>query len=179
MSIADEAAAHVNNLLRDVADFPQTGVIFKDLTPVLADGPALRAVTDAIVAHHGGPRAFDVVAGVEARGFVLGAAVAYAAGVGIVPLRKAGKLPREVHAATYDLEYGEATLEVHTDAFQPGMRALVIDDVLATGGTLGAAVSLVERAGAVVAGISVVLELSFLHGRERMAARDINALVVV
>ncbi len=179
MSIADEAAAQVNNLLRDVADFPQPGVVFKDLTPVLADGPALRAVTDAIVAHHGGPEAFDVVAGVEARGFVLGAAVAYAAGVGIVPLRKAGKLPREVHAATYDLEYGEATLEVHTDAFQPGMRALVIDDVLATGGTLGAAVSLVERAGAVVAGISVVLELSFLHGRERIAPRDINALVVV
>lgn len=179
MPVTAEAVASVNRLLRDVPDFPQPGVVFKDLTPVLADGPALRAVTDAIVAHHGGPEAFDVVAGVEARGFVLGAAVAYAAGVGIVPLRKAGKLPREVHAASYDLEYGEATLEVHTDAFEPGMRALVIDDVLATGGTLGAAVTLVERAGASVAGISVVLELSFLHGRERMGQRDVHTLVVV
>jgi adenine phosphoribosyltransferase len=168
----------------DVPDFPQPGVMFKDLTPLFADGPAFREVIDAIVAHHGG--AFDVVAGIEARGFVVAAAVAYAAGVGVVPVRKAGKLPRAALSTAYALEYGEATLEVHEDAFGGGdgtararRRVLVVDDVLATGGTAAATLGLVERAGGIVIGLTVLLELAFLHGRERLAGRPVHALLTV
>ncbi len=162
----------------DVPDFPKPGIVFKDLMPLFADGEVFRQVTDGIVAHYGAD-SFDVVAGIEARGFVLAAAVAYATGKGVVPVRKAGKLPREVFAASYALEYGEATLEVHRDAFVAGQRVLVLDDVLATGGTAGAALELVERAGGTVAGLTVVLELSFLGGRERLGARGVHALLTV
>jgi len=162
----------------DVPDFPQPGVVFKDLTPLLADGPAFAETIRAIVEHHGAD-SFDVVAGIEARGFMLAAAVAYATGVGMVPIRKAGKLPRQAHAATYELEYGQATLEVHVDAFMAGQRVLVVDDVLATGGTAAATLGLVEQAGGVVAGFSVVLELSFLGGRERLASHTVHALLTV
>jgi adenine phosphoribosyltransferase len=162
----------------DVPDFPQPGIVFKDLTPLFADGPAFHRVIDGIVALHGAG-SFDVVAGVEARGFVMAAAVAYATGRGVVPVRKAGKLPRRVLSATYELEYGEATLEVHEDAFVAGQRVLLLDDVLATGGTAGAALDLVERAGGTVAGFTVLMELSFLKGRERIAPRTVNALLTV
>jgi len=180
--VGELIAAHT----RDIQDFPQPGVLFKDLTPLFADGPAFAAVVDALWAPYGGGSdcqpeqpAFDVVAGVEARGFVLAAAVAYAAGVGLVPLRKQGKLPGATMAASYALEYGEATLEVHSDAFGRGDRVLVIDDVLATGGTAGAALTLVEQAGAEVVGFSCVLELAFLKGRDRLGQREIHALSII
>ncbi len=173
-----EAARLVASRLLDVPDFPKPGVMFKDLMPLFADGVAFREVIDRIIAYHG-PESFDVVAGIEARGFVLAAAVAYATGVGVVPVRKAGKLPRATHSASYALEYGEATLEVHQDAFTAGHRVLVLDDVLATGGTAEATLDLVERAGGTVAGFTVLLELGFLEGRERLAPRPVHALLTV
>ena len=166
----------------DVPDFPQPGVTFKDLTPMFADGPAFRELIDGIIEMYradDGTLIFDVVAGIEARGFVIAAAVAYASGVGVVPVRKAGKLPRPTIAASYALEYGEATLEVHTDAFVAGHRVLVLDDVLATGGTAEATLGLVEQAGGMVAGFCVLLELGFLNGRGRLAGRDVEALLTV
>lgn len=162
----------------DVPDFPEPGILFKDLTPLFADGPAFRAAVDAIVAHHG-RGAFDVVAGIEARGFMIAAGIAYACGIGQVPVRKAGKLPRETFGEDYALEYGRAGLEVHTDAFRPGQRVLVVDDVLATGGTAEATLRLIERAGGTVVGFSVLLELSFLSGRQRLSPRTVHALLTV
>jgi adenine phosphoribosyltransferase len=171
----------------DVPDFPEPGVLFRDLTPVFADGPVFRRVVDGLAApthsdpraaavSPAGERAFDVVVGVEARGFLLAAAVAYDAGVGVVLVRKAGKLPRASLSADYTLEYGSATLELHADALLPGQRVLVVDDVLATGGTLGATISLVEQAGAVVTAVSVVIELAALGGRQRIAPHAVHAL---
>ncbi|MFD6718119.1 adenine phosphoribosyltransferase [Micromonospora sp. TSRI0369] len=173
-----EVAQLVASRLLDVPDFPKPGVMFKDLMPLFADGAAFRAVIDGIIAYHGRD-SFDTVAGIEARGFVLAAAVAYATGVGVVPVRKAGKLPRATHSASYALEYGEATLEVHQDAFTAGHRVLVLDDVLATGGTAEATLDLVERAGGTVAGFTVLLELGFLEGRKRLAPRPVHALLTV
>jgi adenine phosphoribosyltransferase len=175
---ATATAALVASHVVDVPDFPKPGILFKDLMPLFADGPAFTAVVDAVIAHHG-PDSFDTVAGIEARGFVIAGAIAYATGTGVVPVRKAGKLPRATIAATYALEYGEATLEVHADAFEPGQRVLVVDDVLATGGTAEATLGLVERSGAHVAGFSVLLELGFLGGRARLAPRPIHALLTV
>ncbi|MGH3663458.1 MAG: adenine phosphoribosyltransferase [Micromonosporaceae bacterium] len=173
-AVAELVARHVV----DVPDFPQPGVMFKDLTPLFADGEAFRAVVDAILeAHPTG--SFDQVVGIEARGFVLAAAVAYAAGVGVVPIRKAGKLPRETVEASYQLEYGEATLALHADSFRAGERVLVLDDVLATGGTAEASLRLVEQAGGSVTGLSVVIELSFLGGRSKLAGRPVHALLTV
>jgi adenine phosphoribosyltransferase len=174
VQIADLVASKV----LDVPDFPKPGILFKDLMPLFADGPAFAAAVDAIIAEHGAG-SFDVVAGIEARGFVIAAAVAYATGKGVVPVRKAGKLPRKTVSATYALEYGEATLEVHADAFVAGERVLVVDDVLATGGTAAATLQLVERAGGSVSGFSVLLELAFLGGRSRLAPRPVHALLTV
>ena len=157
-----------------VPDYPQPGISFKDLTPVFADPTGLRRIVDEIVAPFAGD--FDVVAGLEARGFVLAAAAAYATGTGMVTVRKKGKLPREVHSEDYSLEYGTATLELHRDDVAPGTRVLILDDVLATGGTVGSAVRLFERAGCSVAGIGVVLELSGLGGRERLGGHRVHAL---
>ncbi|WP_236718240.1 adenine phosphoribosyltransferase [Actinoplanes sp. TFC3] len=162
----------------DVPDFPRPGIMFKDLSPLFADGQVFRQVIDAIIAHHG-EDSFDVVAGIEARGFIMASAIAYATGKGTVPIRKAGKLPRKVYSASYALEYGEATLEVHQDAFPTGQRVLLVDDVLATGGTAGAALNLVEQAGGAVAGFTVLLELGFLGGRERLKPCTVNALLTV
>jgi len=173
-----EVAALVASRVLDVPDFPKPGIVFKDLMPLFADGPVFHEMIDGIVAHHGAG-SFDVVAGVEARGFVVAAAIAYATGKGVVPIRKAGKLPRRTHSASYALEYGEATLEVHEDAFVAGQRVLVVDDVLATGGTAGAALELVERAGGTVSGFTVLMELSFLDGRQRLAPRTVHALLTV
>ena len=172
----------------DVPDFPEPGVVFRDLTPVFGDAGAFRRVVDALtrpadvdprvaaLSGPGGGPGFDVVAGVEARGFLLAAAVALGAGTGVVPVRKAGKLPREVVSADYDLEYGTATLQLHTDSIRPGQRVLVVDDVLATGGTLQAAVALVERLGGVVTSVAVVVELAALGGRQRVAPHPVHAL---
>ncbi|WP_410821418.1 adenine phosphoribosyltransferase [Micromonospora sp. 050-3] len=173
-----EVARLVASRVLDVPDFPKPGVMFKDLMPLFADGRVFREVIDGIVAYHGRD-AFDVVVGIEARGFVVAAAIAYATGVGVVPVRKAGKLPRPAHSVSYELEYGEATLEVHEDAFTAGHRVLVVDDVLATGGTAEATLDLVERAGGTVSGFTVLLELGFLGGRERLAPRPVHALLTV
>ncbi len=173
-----EVAAAVAEHVVDVSDFPQPGVVFKDLTPLFADPSGFRRAIDAIIEHHGAD-SFDTVAGIEARGFVIAAAIAYATGTGVVPVRKAGKLPRATLSASYELEYGTASLEVHADAFRPGERLLVVDDVLATGGTAEAALGLVHRAGGTVTGFSVLLELSFLAGRARLAPRPVHALLTV
>ena len=165
----------VASRLRDIPDFPVPGVIFKDFTPLLSDGPALRAVVQDVASRYAGR--VDVVVGIEARGFILGAAVAYELGIGFVPVRKAGKLPGVTHSAEYDLEYGSAVIEVHVDAFIGGKRALVMDDVLATGGTARAACELVERAGASVEAVEVVLELCFLHGRSKLMGHPVHAMV--
>ena len=165
----------VASRLRDVPDFPIHGVTFKDFTLLLSDGPALRAVVQDIAGRYSGR--VDVVVGIEARGLILGAAVAYELGIGFVPIRKAGKLPGQTHSAEYDLEYGSAVIEVHADAFAAGKKALVMDDVLATGGTAEAACELVERAGASVEGVEVVLELGFLHGRSKLAGRPVHAML--
>ena len=158
-------------------DYPVAGVSFKDLTPVFADPQGLRRMVDEIVAPFAGT--FDVVAGLEARGFVLAAAAAYASGTGMLTIRKKGKLPRAVHSEEYTLEYGTATLEVHRDDIRPGSRVLVLDDVLATGGTVGSAVRLVERCGGTVAGVGVVLELDGMGGRQRLAGHTVHALQTV
>jgi adenine phosphoribosyltransferase len=167
----------VASKLRDIPDFPQPGVVFKDYTPLIADGAALAAVVGDIAERYRGR--VDVVVGIEARGFILGAAVAYELGLGMVPVRKAGKLPGETILESYTLEYGTAQIEVHSDAFLPGQRVLVIDDVLATGGTAAATCQLVERAGAIVAGVDVILELEFLHGREKLGERPVHAILTV
>jgi len=171
-----ELARRVAARVRDVPDFPLPGVLFKDLTPMLADGPLLADVARAIAAEHDAA-GFDVVAGVEARGFLIAAAVAITAGTGVVPVRKAGKLPWKTVARSYTLEYGEATIEVHADAFAEHRRVLLVDDVLATGGTLAAAADLVGRAGGELAGTSVVLELAALGGRDRLGSLDVHTLL--
>lgn len=175
--MAADVAGLVQSLLRDIPDFPKPGVVFKDFTPLLADGVALRAVADHVAARYAGQ--VDIVAGIEARGFVLGAATAYALGVGFVPLRKEGKLPGRTHRAEYTLEYGNAVLEVHVDALVADHRVLVMDDVLATGGTAAAACRLIELAGGTVVAIETVLELGFLEGRAALAGRAVHSLVTV
>jgi adenine phosphoribosyltransferase len=168
--------ALLRSKVREISDFPSAGIGFKDITPLLADHVAFAGAVDAIVGHHG-RGTIDKVAGIEARGFIIAAPVAYHFGAGFVPMRKAGKLPSGTYAEAYSLEYGDAALEVHQDAFGPGERVLLVDDVLATGGTAAAAARLVERAGAVVAGCSVLLELEALNGRDRLSGLDVHALL--
>lgn len=162
--------------IRDIPDFPKPGVVFKDITPLLADPVALSSAVDAIVVSFG-RGTIDKVVGIEARGFIIAAPVAYHFGAGFVPLRKAGKLPYDTIDATYELEYGTETLEVHADAFSPGDRVLIVDDVLATGGTARAACDLVERAGGKVAGLAFVIELGFLSGAQQLEGRDFVSLL--
>jgi adenine phosphoribosyltransferase len=166
----------LRGLIRDVPDFPQPGIVFKDLMPLIADATAFRASID-LLASWAGPRAPDVILGAEARGFIFGGALAYSLGCGFVPARKPGKLPWRTVEATYDLEYGQDTLQVHADALGRGSRVIVLDDVLATGGTAAAKVELVERLGGTVVGALFVVELAFLHGRDRLAGTDVHALV--
>lgn len=161
-------------LVREIADFPEPGVLFRDLAPVFADAMAFRAVVDALIAP--APEV-DVVVGVEARGFLLGAAAGYALGAGVIGVRKPGKLPVVADREAYALEYGTASLELADGSLRAGQRALVVDDVLATGGTVAATCALVERAGATVSGIAVVLEIAPLRGRERLAHRPLHALL--
>jgi adenine phosphoribosyltransferase len=173
-----DLAALLAERVRDVPDYPRPGIVFKDINPLLADHVAFAGAVDAIVAHHG-RGTIDKVAGIEARGFLLAAPVAYHFGAGVVPVRKKGKLPGPTLDAPYSLEYGDAVLEVQADAFAPGDRVLVVDDVLATGGTARAAANLIGRAGGEVVGVSVLLELLFLDGRSRLADLDVHALVRV
>jgi adenine phosphoribosyltransferase len=172
----DELGQLITTRVRDIPDYPQRGVVFKDITPLLADGQAFRAVVEALAAMYG---PVDKVAGIEARGFILAAPVACRLGAGFVPIRKKGKLPGTTFAQDYDLEYGTATIEVLTDAFAPADRVLVIDDVLATGGTARATADLVQRTGAQVAGFAVLLELSFLNGRAKLPDLPVSALLTV
>ncbi|WP_197061057.1 adenine phosphoribosyltransferase [Microbacterium mangrovi] len=158
-------------MIRSIPDYPEPGVLFRDITPLLADAAALRTVVEAMIAPFEGR--FDVVAGVEARGFLLAGAAAIAAGVGLVPIRKQGKLPRPAAAVSYDLEYGSATIEAHDD-MPVGCRVLLLDDVLATGGTLRAAHELVDRLGARVVGTAVLMELEALGGRALVG--DVHAV---
>ena len=171
-----ELAELISSMIRDVRDYPQPGIVFKDITPLLADGAALAAVVGALAAGHG---EVDKVAGIEARGFILAAPVAVRLGAGFVPVRKQGKLPAPTIARTYQLEYGTATLEVHQDAFEPGDRVLIIDDVLATGGTANATADLIRRSGAEVTGVAVLLELGFLGGRAQLPGLEVRSLLVV
>jgi adenine phosphoribosyltransferase len=170
-----EAALHrAESLIRKVPDYPEPGVLFRDITPLLADADGFATVIGGLA---GWAEGSDVVVGVEARGFLLGAAVAIAARLGVVPVRKAGKLPLVEATQDYQLEYGSATLELPAGVLQPGARVYLVDDVLATGGTLGACCELVERAGATVSGIGVLLELPALGGRARLPGRGVTALL--
>lgn len=168
--------------IRDVADYPKPGVMFKDITPLLADHTAFTAVVHALGEagrDAAGRPVVDKVVGMEARGFILAAPVALALDAGFVPVRKAGKLPGPTHAVSYALEYGEATLEIHRDAIAPGERVLLVDDVLATGGTVAATRELVEACGGEVVAVSVLMELAFLPGRATVGDLPVTALSVV
>lgn len=162
--------------IRDIPDFPKEGILFKDITPLLQDAESLRYAIDQL-AEFGVGKKIDVVVGAEARGFILGAALAYTLGAGFVPARKPGKLPYLTVAAEYDLEYGTDSLEVHNDAIVPGTRVLVHDDLLATGGTARAKCDLVEKLGGEVVGVTFIVELSFLGGREKLKEYDILSLI--
>ena len=164
--------------IRDIPDFPKAGVLFKDITPLLNHAEAFAATVRGLAAPHLAA-GVDHVVGLEARGFVFGAPVAMALGAGFVPARKAGKLPSDTIDQAYDLEYGTATVEIHADAITPGSRVLVVDDVLATGGTGRAAVELVRKAGGTVVGFSVLMELSALQGREKMPDVELHTLLSV
>jgi len=163
-------------LVRDVPDFPQDGIVFKDITPLLADEIAFSTVIDLIVVHFGRGNV-DKVVGIEARGFIIASPVAYHFGAGFVPVRKKDKLPWQTEAAEYSLEYGTATLEIHKDAVRAEERVLIVDDVLATGGTAKATAELVERIGGKVIGISCLIELGFLHGRDKLDGYDLFTLL--
>ena len=161
--------------IRDVPDFPKPGIVFKDITPLLADAAAFRATIDRLVDPY--RRRIDMVLGIESRGFVIGAAAAYALGTGLALVRKPGKLPHQTHAARYELEYGSDALEIHHDALGAHHRVLVIDDLLATGGTASAAVQLVRHCGGQVVALAFVIELAFLNGRQRLDGHAIRSLI--
>lgn len=174
---AVDVTSVIESLMREVPDFPEPGIQFKDLTPVLADARGLATVTDALAAVAG---EVDLVAGIDARGFLLGAAVAIRLGTGVLAIRKGGKLPPPVHRETYDLEYGSATLEIPADGMDlAGLRVLLVDDVLATGGTLAAAAKLLRAGGATVTDTAVVLELAALTGRAKLPDLAVTSLYVV
>ena len=154
--------------VRDVPDFPKKGIIFKDITPILSDGGLFRMSIDAFLQHCAGKK-IDKVVGIDARGFLFGSAVAYELGVGFVPIRKRGKLPFKTEIAKYSLEYGEAEMEMHVDAMGPGERIVLIDDLLATGGTSAAAAALIKKVGGELLEAIFLIELEFLHGREKLA----------
>lgn len=160
--------------VRDIPDFPKPGILFKDISPILADPELFRAAVDVFVSRHAGA-GIGKVAVIDARGFLFGSAVAYRLGAGIVPIRKKGKLPYDTFEQSYDLEYGSATLAMHTDAIRPGEKVLLLDDLLATGGTAAAAVRLIERGGGQVVELDFLIELAFLKGRERLAGRPVFA----
>jgi adenine phosphoribosyltransferase len=165
----------LKRFIRDIPDFPKPGIVFKDITPLLADAGAFRDMIEALVAPYRGR--VDAVLGIESRGFIIGAAAALALGTGIAIVRKPGKLPFHTHRASYQLEYGSDTLEIHHDAIGRGHRVLLIDDLLATGGTASAAIELVGRCGGAVAACAFVIELGFLDGRKRLAPHEVHSLI--
>ncbi len=164
------------SLIRDVPDFPKPGILFKDITPVVQDYEALKEVTE-LLAEWARAKHVDAIVGIEARGFIFGVPVAMALGVGFVPLRKLGKLPSNTIAEEYALEYGTNTVEIHSDSLHPGQKVIIIDDLLATGGTAAAAARLVERLGAEVVGFGFLVELAFLGGRKTLGKYEIEALL--
>jgi adenine phosphoribosyltransferase len=163
--------------IRDIKDFPTEGILFKDITTLLKDGPAWASVIDHLAARYHTSRV-DLVVGVESRGFIFGGALAHQLKAGFVPVRKRGKLPSRTIEEEYELEYGRDVLAIHEDAIEPGQRVLVVDDLLATGGTMAATLRLVERLGATVVGAAFLIELSFLKGRARLAGHRIDSLIV-
>lgn len=166
----------VQALIKDVPDFPKKGIVFKDITPLLADPKAFAETIDRLAEPYIG-KGVQVVAGIESRGFLLATPIAYRLGAGVVPIRKKGKLPRAVKSASYALEYGTDSIEAHADAFAKGAKVLLVDDVLATGGTAAAAVQLVEAIGGTLVGAAFLIELAFLKGREKLPRRDVHSLV--
>lgn len=166
----------LKSLIREVPDFPKPGINFYDITTLLKNPAGWRATIDALKEHYAGLEV-DVVVGIEARGFIFAPAMAYALGAGFVPVRKPGKLPAATETVEYALEYGTDRLQIHKDAIQPGMRVLILDDVLATGGTAAAVASLVERMGGVVVGLGFVIELDFLNGRSKLNGRELFSLL--
>jgi adenine phosphoribosyltransferase len=167
---------HLKKLIREVPDFPKPGVNFYDITTLLKDKVGFRETIDELQAHYRGT-SVDVVVGIEARGYFFAPAMAHALGAGFVPVRKPKKLPHTVRSVAYDLEYGTDTLEVHADAVEPGQNVLIIDDVLATGGTASAVARLIESLGGKIVGLGFVIELSFLHGRNKLANYDVFSLI--
>ena len=168
---------NIKNLIREIPNFPQDGVLYKDITPLLKDPAGLSAAVQAMLAPFADAEV-DLVAGIEARGFVFATPIALELGCGFVPVRKPGKLPAATLRRAFALEYGETALEIHTDAIAPGQKVLVVDDVLATGGTLAATCQVLEKLGAVVAGISVLAELSFLSGRDLLHGYKLESAIV-
>lgn len=166
----------IRSLIHDVPDFPKKGIVFKDITPLLADAKAFAETIEQMAAPFLG-KGVTIVAGIESRGFLLATPIAYRLGAGVVPIRKKGKLPRTVHSATYALEYGTDSIEAHADAFPKGARVLLVDDVLATGGTAAAALELIAKIGGEVAGISFLIELGFLKGRHKLPGHSVHSLV--
>ncbi|HVJ46859.1 MAG TPA: adenine phosphoribosyltransferase [Luteolibacter sp.] len=169
-------SAELHAAIRDVVDFPKPGIVFKDITPILADGKLFRQTIDLLCETTGGTK-IDKIVGIDARGFIFGAAVADRLGAGFVPIRKKGKLPWKTHQAAYALEYGESIIELHEDAVAPGESILLVDDLLATGGTAAAALGLLDQLGANVVGVSFVIELAFLNGREKLTPHPVTALL--
>ena len=169
-------SADLVSKIRDIPDFPKPGIQCKDITTLLKDGPSFKAAIDGLLTQIG-DRKVDAVVGMESRGFIFGAPVAYALGVGFVPVRKLGKLPADVVSVEYDLEYGSATLEMHRDAIAPGARVLIVDDLLATGGTVAGTIELVKQLRGEIVALAFLIELTFLKGRERLQGHDILTLV--
>jgi len=162
--------------IRDIPDFPKPGILFKDITTLLKDGESFRAAIDGLLARIG-KRDIDVVVGMESRGFIFGAPIAYKLGVGFVPVRKLGKLPADVVSVEYDLEYGSATLEMHKDALVPGAKVLIVDDLLATGGTVAGTIDLVKQLRGDIVALAFLIELTALKGREKLAGYDVVTLI--
>lgn len=168
--------SNIGDLIRNIPDFPIPGIQFKDITTLLRDGAAFKQTIDAFAERYAG-RGLDAIVGIESRGFIFSAPLAYRLGVGLVPVRKPGKLPAQTYQVEYDLEYGSNKLEIHQDAFTPGARVLIIDDLLATGGTVAAACQLVEMAGAQVEELAFLIELAFLNGRERLGKYSVFSMI--
>ena len=170
-------SADLKGKVRDIKDFPTEGVLFKDITTLLKDGPAFRFVVDSLAERYQAERV-DVVVGVESRGFILGGALAHQLKAGFVPVRKPGKLPGKTIKVEYELEYGSDALAVHEDAIKPGQRVLAVDDLLATGGTMGATLRLIRLLGGQVVGVAFMIELAFLHGRDKLKEPTLHSLMV-
>lgn len=174
--MTEEAIARLAAAIRDVPDFPKPGILFKDITPILGDGELFRLSID-LLARTAGDTKIDKIVGIDARGFIFGAAVAHQLGAGFVPIRKKGKLPWNTEAVSYKLEYGEAEVEIHKDAVHAGETVLVVDDLLATGGTAEAAVELLGKLGARIIGVSFLIELEFLAGREKLTGAPVTSIL--